>query len=1431
MTTRGRIARIMVAGAAVLALATGGLVTSGAAFAAADAVTITPATTTTASGTVVTYTLGITCSTSPSCGDSTVTIPTGAVTGDGATTDFGGWFTTPRTCPAPTISGGQASFAFPNLTNGSQSCTFSLRAPNKTTLNGASATIAPTITTAGGSTPAATPATLTLTAGHTDSMGASINGGTNPSVFSGGPVTLTYAFNCGVNTGDLALSALRITNVLPADFTFTGLTTAPIATNLQGTITTPAAGATGGTISYVGNGHDCDNPAYNRITFTVTGTATADGVADPVGAQICQSGVTSSFTYIDGFAMTATPATTPCATVVDINYTSTKGVDAGTFGNSGQYKASDGTQPARYTFPGDWDRSGGDTTFNVNASTMPAIANAGLSYTIQDPLPCLDNLTGVTYGSNAPGTPCAHPAYIAKKVTAAGFTPAAGSLIDLIFADGTTGTAAYVAGNGWTLPASPAVSEIDFRPYVEEGANSAAVITFTMSGYVAANATPGRIVTNTAAFSAVFSGTTNAVKTPQARGTSILIADATAGDHSGTVIYPNLVGAQIGTTCAEQVSFNTSATQRSRIEIAQAPSQAIYIDYLSPVGAGTITADQTFTLQGTDNGRTFTSGSLAPTVTADYNGTGRTLLRWVIPAGLATVPGQYNLNGTNFTVPLSAGCAGTYHNAVTVGYGAPSVTPDALVNACVSTQQSGAQQAPFNPPTDSGLTTNSTPVAGNYCGFNSTFAIAAILPKFTVGKSVQGDMDSAPVGAGGTGKVAPSGGSAQYTVTFSNSGQANLHDPVMYDLLPRVGDTEASSATPRGSTFTPTLAAAVVPPAGVTVSYSTAANPCRPEVFSGNPGCTDDWTTTVPPLATVTALRFFYSGTIGVAASTQFPVHGFSVSYSVTTPATTPGNTAWNTVGTNAHVGDTGDPSVTNDFVSPIGAESPRTGITASSSVPTIVKTASTPTFDAAGQSITFTFRVTNNGSVALSNVTVTDAFTDAAAGSTPPTVTGPSSIAVGATETYTATYAVTQADLDHGLITDVATASGTSPAGGSISNTSDAVTVTATAVAGLTLSKTASVSAVAAVGDPITYGFAVRNTGNQTVHGLTIDDPMLADVTCPATSLAPDESTECTASYATTQADLDAGAISNTATASAVSPADDPVTSPASTADVTATQAPALSLTKSASPTVVGAVGDVVTFSFLVTNTGNVTLGTVGITDSMLPSTTCPTPTLAPADTETCTGSYTVTQADLDSGSIVNTATAHGTTTSPTPRTVDSASSSAAVTATQSAVLQLTETASLAQATAAGQTIVFSFHVVNAGNVTVTGIAVTQTGFTGRGTAPTVSCPGTSLAPGDDMTCTATYVTVEADLALASIDDPSTVTGVTAAGSMAPITANATVPVDAPADPGPPVGAVGAGLLAATGVAGIGYGVVSAMAMLTLGLVLLLRRRRHREP
>ncbi len=94
--------------------------------------------------------------------------------------------------------------------------------------------------------------------------------------------------------------------------------------------------------------------------------------------------------------------------------------------------------------------------------------------------------------------------------------------------------------------------------------------------------------------------------------------------------------------------------------------------------------------------------------------------------------------------------------------------------------------------------------------------------------------------------------------------------------------------------------------------------------------------------------------------------------------------------------------------------------------------------------------------------------------------------------------------------------------------------------------------------------------------------------------------------------------------------------------------EAPALTIAKSASPTTYDAAGDQISYEYLVTNTGNVTLYNITVIDDKT-TVTCPDTSigLAPQAQITCSASYTITQADLAAGSVTNIAYATDGTTS----------------------------------------------------------------------------------------------------------------------------------------------------------------------------------------
>jgi uncharacterized repeat protein (TIGR01451 family) len=91
--------------------------------------------------------------------------------------------------------------------------------------------------------------------------------------------------------------------------------------------------------------------------------------------------------------------------------------------------------------------------------------------------------------------------------------------------------------------------------------------------------------------------------------------------------------------------------------------------------------------------------------------------------------------------------------------------------------------------------------------------------------------------------------------------------------------------------------------------------------------------------------------------------------------------------------------------------------------------------------------------------------------------------------------------------------------------------------------------------------------------------------------------------------------------------------------------------MVKTADPTSVSEVGEMVTYTFLIENTGNITLTDVAPEEleftgtGVLSPVDCPTGTasLAPSQQASCTATYQVTQADLDAGVITNVAAANG--------------------------------------------------------------------------------------------------------------------------------------------------------------------------------------------
>ncbi|HLO32899.1 MAG TPA: sortase, partial [Anaerolineales bacterium] len=281
-------------------------------------------------------------------------------------------------------------------------------------------------------------------------------------------------------------------------------------------------------------------------------------------------------------------------------------------------------------------------------------------------------------------------------------------------------------------------------------------------------------------------------------------------------------------------------------------------------------------------------------------------------------------------------------------------------------------------------------------------------------------------------------------------------------------------------------------------------------------------------------------------------------------------------------------------------------------------------------------------------------------------------------------------------------------------------------------------------VGNTITYNIAVRNTGNVTLTGVTVTDNSATVGVCvpsqPA-SLAPNGTLTCQASHLVTQADLDNGSYVNTATG-------DSDQTPAGTSAVTVnfTQNPVLTIVKSSDATGTNAVGDTITYTYDVQNTGNVILTNVTVTDvhSGLSAIICKPvqgSTLLPGATMSCTAIYTVTQADVDAGQIDNTGLVTG--TPPTGSSVvDDDLLSEPI--SQNPALTVAKSQTSNGPYVAGDTITYSIVVRNTGNVTLTSVSVMDSNASLGACIP---LQASSLQPNATMTCSASHMVTQVDL------------------------------------------------------------------------------------
>uniref|UniRef100_UPI00261EEA0A DUF7507 domain-containing protein n=1 Tax=uncultured Aquimarina sp. TaxID=575652 RepID=UPI00261EEA0A len=453
--------------------------------------------------------------------------------------------------------------------------------------------------------------------------------------------------------------------------------------------------------------------------------------------------------------------------------------------------------------------------------------------------------------------------------------------------------------------------------------------------------------------------------------------------------------------------------------------------------------------------------------------------------------------------------------------------------------------------------------------------------------------------------------------------------------------------------------------------------------------------------------------------------------------------------------------------------------------VHTITLSGSTP------QPVTYPFVLVDGSAVAPGDYTNTPVFSDP--GIVYDSVAGTITVPAGVTD-FTVSYPTVVDILDEGDETTTVSVGGESGTG----------TIQDPLDPSLSVIKTVRVTG-SVLNDVIEYDIVVTNTGNVTLTDIEVTDAN-ADagsiIGSPIASLAPGASVTVTANQTITQLDLDAGYIENSATATGDSPlggpddvrddsdaGDESVETPDGDGttdgipdnDPTVTilnPDPELTLVKTGLASG-SSVGDIITYTFTVTNTGNVTIDNIFIDDILTGSTNLSVnpSTLAPGEEGIATATYAISQDDINNGEVINSATVMG--EDPNGDDVMDVSDNGDETVDdngdndptndetitdieQLPNLALTKTGIYVDVNGddlpnVGDEIQYTFTIENTGNVDIVNIVLTDplTGIVLTG-GPIDLLVGET----DTTTFTATYVLTAEDVLLGEVLNQATVTG-----------------------------------------------------------------------
>ncbi len=400
------------------------------------------------------------------------------------------------------------------------------------------------------------------------------------------------------------------------------------------------------------------------------------------------------------------------------------------------------------------------------------------------------------------------------------------------------------------------------------------------------------------------------------------------------------------------------------------------------------------------------------------------------------------------------------------------------------------------------------------------------------------------------------------------------------------------------------------------------------------------------------------------------------------------------------------------------------------------------------GDTLTYMVTATNTGNVPLNNVVVSDSLITPTGGSTPC-----ATLAVAATCTLVGTYVVTAADVTTGSITNTGSADSDETLADEDTLVTPVVGSPALQVAkALSGNADEDGSGTVTEGDTLTYTITATNTGNVPLNNVVVSDSLITPTggSTPCATLAVGANCTLVGTYVVTAADVIAGSITNTGSAdSDETPVDQDtlVTTLSATPELQVVKTLSGNADEDQSGTV--SEGDTLTYTITATNTGNVPLNNVVVSDSLITPTGGSTPcaTLAVGANCTLVGTYVVTAADVIAGSITNTGSADS---DETPVDQDTLVTTLSATPELQVVKTLSGNADEDQSgtVSEGDTLTYTITATNTGNVPLTNVVVSDSLITPTGG----STPCATLAVGANCTLVGTYVVTATDVTTGSI-------------------------------------------------------------------------------